>query len=94
MPSISEPFGIAPLEAMLHDVPVIISNQSGVSEILNNVLKVDFWDTRELANKIISVLSYPALSDELVSSSRESLRTIHWEDTAKKIISVYNQSIQ
>jgi glycogen(starch) synthase len=56
MPSVSEPFGIAPLEAMSHDVPVIISKQSGVSEVLTHALKVDFWDINEMANKIIAVL--------------------------------------
>ncbi|MFB3925767.1 MAG: glycosyltransferase family 4 protein [Syntrophales bacterium] len=90
MPSVSEPFGISPLEAMLHDVPVIISKQSGVAEILRNVLKVDFWDIIELANKIIAVLSYPALSREMVERSRDALRTIHWENAAGKIISVYH----
>jgi len=89
MPSVSEPFGIAPLEAMLRDVPVIISKQSGVSEILRNVLKVDFWDVRELANKIVSVLRYPALSREMVERSREALRRIHWENAAEKIMTVY-----
>ncbi len=56
MPSVSEPFGIAPLEAMSHDVPVIISKQSGVAEVLDHALKVDFWDTDDLANKILAVL--------------------------------------
>src|ERR1041384_8017598 len=65
MPSVSEPFGIAPLEAMSHDVPVIISKQSGVSELLNHVLKVDFWDTDEMANKIIAVLRHRPLASTL-----------------------------
>lgn len=94
MPSVSEPFGISPLEAMLRDVPVIISKQSGVSEILRNVLKVDFWDTRALADKIISVLKRPALSAEMVMRSRESLRKIHWEGAAEKIMGVYNLLIR
>ncbi|GAI04335.1 unnamed protein product, partial [marine sediment metagenome] len=59
MPSVSEPFGIAPLEALDNDVPVIISKQSGVSEVLTHALKVDFWDVDEIANKIIAVLKYP-----------------------------------
>ncbi len=94
MPSVSEPFGISPLEAMLRDVPVIISKQSGVSEILRNVLKVDFWDVRELANKMISVLKHPALSREMVIRSRESLCTIHWDDAAGKILSVYEKLVR
>ena len=65
MPSVSEPFGISPLEAMLYDVPVIISRQSGVAEILKHALKVDFWDVREIAGKIIAVLKYPVLAGEM-----------------------------
>jgi len=89
MPSVSEPFGISPLEAMLYDVPVIISKQSGVSEILHHVLKVDFWDVKEMANKIIAILKYPALSAEIVERSREEVKNIRWENTAEKISSVY-----
>jgi glycosyltransferase involved in cell wall biosynthesis len=65
MPSVSEPFGIAPLEALNNDVPVIISKQSGVSEVLTHALKVDFWDVDEIANKIIAVLKYPPLGTTL-----------------------------
>ncbi|MHC4436967.1 MAG: glycosyltransferase, partial [Planctomycetota bacterium] len=61
MPSVSEPFGIAPLEALDNDVPVIISKQSGVSEVLMHALKVDFWDVNEIANKVVAVLKYPPL---------------------------------
>ena len=89
MPSVSEPFGISPLEAMVYDVPVIISKQSGVSEILHHALKVDFWDVSEMANKIIAVLKHPILSAEMVERSREALKNIHWEKAAKKIASVY-----
>ncbi len=65
MPSVSEPFGIAPLEAIRHDVPVIISKQSGVAEVLTHALKVDFWDVDDIANKIIAVLRHPPLSSTL-----------------------------
>jgi glycosyltransferase involved in cell wall biosynthesis len=61
MPSVSEPFGIAPLEALNNDVPVLISKQSGVAEVLTHALKVDFWDIKEMANKILAVLRYPPL---------------------------------
>jgi len=91
MPSVSEPFGISPLEAMLYDVPVIISKQSGVAEILHHALKVDFWEVQELAGKIISILKHPALSRELVERSREEIRNIHWDNAAMKIIDVYNK---
>jgi glycogen(starch) synthase len=65
MPSVSEPFGIAPLEAIQRDTPVIISKQSGVSEVLSHALKVDFWDMDDMANKIVAVLKYPPLSQTL-----------------------------
>lgn len=89
MPSVSEPFGISPLEAMLLDVPVIISKQSGVAEVLPHAMKVDFWDVDELANKIIAVLKYPPLTGELVERAREDLKGILWEKAAAKIIAVY-----
>jgi glycogen(starch) synthase len=91
MPSVSEPFGISPLEAMIYDVPVIISRQSGVSEILHHALKVDFWDVNEIANKIIAILRYPNLVAEMVERSREELRKIRWEHAAEKITAVYSR---
>ncbi len=89
MPSVSEPFGISPLEAMMCDVPVIISRQSGVAEILKGAMKVDFWDVNEMANKIIAVLKYPVLAAEIVARSQEDLRTIHWDNAAARIVEVY-----
>ncbi len=90
MPSVSEPFGIAPLEAACRDVPVIISRQSGVSEVLNHALKVDYWDVQELADKIIATLLYPALTREMRERCREEARNISWVRTAEKIHSVYS----
>lgn len=89
MPSVSEPFGISPLEAMLYDVPVIISRQSGVSEILRHALKVNFWDIEELADKMIAALKYPSLTKELTKGSRQELGTIHWKNAAKKVAEIY-----
>lgn len=89
MPSVSEPFGIAPLEAMVYDVPVLISRQSGVSEVVRNALKVDFWDVREMANKICAVLTYPLLAAEMVKNCREELKTIRWEKAAERLNAVY-----
>lgn len=89
MPSVSEPFGIAPLEAMAYDVPVIISRQSGVSEVVRNALKVDFWDTRELANKICAVLAYPRLAEEVVKNCREELKAVRWENAADQLNALY-----
>ncbi len=90
MPSVSEPFGLAPLEAMMYDVPVIISRQSGVSEVLMHALKVDFWDVDDMANKMIAVLKYPPLAGELVERAREELKNLRWEKAAQKILEVYN----
>ena len=89
MPSVSEPFGISPLEAMLYDVPVIISRQSGVSEILRHALKVDFWDVRETADKIIAVLRHPALARVMTTKALDEIRRIRWENVAERIESVY-----
>jgi glycosyltransferase involved in cell wall biosynthesis len=89
MPSVSEPFGISPLEAMIYDVPVIISRQSGVSEILRHALKVNFWDIDELADKMIAALKYPSLIEELKKGSRQELDSIHWKTAAEKVYQVY-----
>ncbi len=89
MPSVSEPFGISALEAILCDVPVIISRQSGVCEVLHHALKAEFWDVDELAGKIMAVLKHPALATELVEKSKEELRHIRWERAAESILAVY-----
>jgi len=91
MPSVSEPFGIAPLEAMLYDVPVIISRQSGVSEVLHHALKVDFWDVDDLAGKICAALTYDALTREMVERSRDELRALTWGRAAREIEEVYEK---
>ena len=94
MPSVSEPFGIAPLEAMNHDVPVIISKQSGVSEVLNHVLKVDFWDTDEIANKIIAVLRHPPLAAMLRQHGAYEVQKLSWADAARQCLEVYEHAIE
>jgi glycogen(starch) synthase len=93
MPSVSEPFGIAPLEALNHDVPVIISKQSGVSEVLTHALKVDFWDTNEIANKIIAVLKYPPLQETLANHGNYEVRKLRWKDAAQKCINIYQDML-
>jgi len=93
MPSVSEPFGISPLEAMLCDVPVIISRQSGVAEILKHALKVDFWDVRQIAGKIIAVLRHPVLAGEMAQGAQEELRKIRWETAADRIAEVYQNAV-
>ena len=94
MPSVSEPFGISPLEAMLYDVPVIISRQSGVSELLKHALKVDFWNVQEIASRIIAVLKYPALAEEMAEKAREELRKIRWETAAERIAEIYRETVK
>jgi glycosyltransferase involved in cell wall biosynthesis len=94
MPSVSEPFGIAPLEAMLYDVPVLLSRQSGVTEVLRNALKVDFWDVQEMASQIVAVLQHPRLAAEVVKNCREELKAIRWEKAAEAVINVYRAAAQ
>jgi len=91
MPSVSEPFGIAPLEALNHDVPVLISKQSGVSEVLTHVLKVDFWDVVEMANKIVAVLKYPPLQMTLREHGSFEVRRLRWSDAARRCMEIYEQ---
>ncbi|MDZ4164335.1 MAG: glycosyltransferase family 4 protein [Smithellaceae bacterium] len=91
MPSVSEPFGISPLEAMSYDVPVIISRQSGVSELINHALKVDFWNIEEIADRIIAVLRHPVLANELMEKGREELKKIRWSRAAERIAVVYRE---
>jgi glycogen(starch) synthase len=93
MPSVSEPFGITPLEALGNDVPVIISKQSGVSEVLRHALKVDFWDVDEIANKIIAVLKYPPLWITLRSHGNFEVRKLRWKDTAAKCVKIYEDML-
>jgi glycosyltransferase involved in cell wall biosynthesis len=94
MPSVSEPFGIAPLEAIDAGVPVIISKQSGVSEVLTHVLKVDFWDTDEMANKIVAVLRHPPLSATLRHHGSFELRRLTWEGAAQKCVESYRRAAE
>ena len=93
MPSVSEPFGIAPLEALDNDVPVIISKQSGVSEVLVHALKVDFWDVNEIANKIVAVLKYPPLQMTLRSHGNFEVRRLRWKDAAAKCGKIYEEML-
>ena len=93
MPSVSEPFGIAPLEAMRNDVPVIISKQSGVSEVLTHALKVDFWDIDEMANKIVAVLRHPPLGQTLREHGAFELRRLTWDGAAQKCVQAYGKAM-
>jgi glycosyltransferase involved in cell wall biosynthesis len=91
MPSVSEPFGIVPLEAMDRGVPVIVSRQSGSSELLRSALKADFWDVEDLASKIVSVLRYRALAAELQEAGREEAGQLDWNWVAERTETVYRE---
>jgi glycosyltransferase involved in cell wall biosynthesis len=93
MPSVSEPFGITPLESLKNNTPVLISKTSGVSEVLPNALKVDFWDTKEMTNKIVSVLNYNNLHSTLVENGQEDVKRLTWVSAAKKTKNVYESVI-
>ncbi len=94
MPSVSEPFGIAALEAISHDVPVILSKTSGASEVLTHALKVDFWDTNEIANKIVAVLKHPPLSSTLREQADFEVRQLTWDGAAEKCAQTYRRAVE
>ena len=90
MPSVAEPFGLVALESMLAKVPTIISKQSGASEVLAHALKVDFWDVRELANKILAIFMHKPLSNMLAREGQCEVQKQTWDATAEKCITIYN----
>jgi len=94
MPSVSEPFGISPLEAMMTDVPVIISKQSGVAEILTHAIKIDFWDINAMADAIYGILKYPALSAMFRKYGREEVDNLQWKYSAALVLEVYSSALQ
>lgn len=91
MPSVSEPFGLVPLEAIQQGTPALVSKQSGVSEVLTHVLKVDFWDVEEMANKIVATLRYEPMHRQLVTESQRELHRITWKSAAQKVIALYHR---
>jgi glycogen(starch) synthase len=93
MSSISEPFGLTVLEAMKNRTPVIVSKQSGVTEVVKNCLTVDFWDQNEMTNKILSVLHYPGLHESLSTEGYNEVRGFSWDSTAKKCMEVYDRAL-
>ncbi len=94
MPSVSEPFGISPLEAMRSNVPVIISKQSGVAEILDYAVKVDYWDVDAMADAIYGLVTYPALGKMFAQKGLEEVTGLKWSNAAKKIKTVYEAAIE
>lgn len=93
MPSVSEPFGISPLEAMQSNVPVIISRQSGVSEILKHAIKIDFWDIEGMADAIYGILNYQGLSKYFIKNGKTEVDNLKWENTAAKVREIYYSMI-
>jgi len=89
MPSVSEPFGLTPLEAIGYGTPALVSKQSGISEVLNNCLKVDFWDIDEMANQIAAVMLSDQLRNELWQNSYNEFRHFSWDKASEKIIDLY-----
>ena len=94
MPSVSEPFGISPLEAMKSNVPVIISKQSGVAEVLKYAIKTDFWDIDAMADAIYGLLKYPALPEFSASKGMDEVNSLKWENAALKLKGIYSEVIK
>jgi glycosyltransferase involved in cell wall biosynthesis len=93
MPSVSEPFGISPLEAMRSNVPVVISKQSGVAEVLNHVMKVDFWDVDAMADAIYGLLHYESLNTMFLNHGTEEVNNLKWESAARKVADIYESLV-
>jgi len=91
MPSVSEPFGITPLESLINGTPVLISKQSGVSEVVSHALKVDFWDVDEMASKIVCALSYSSLGSCLRDNGKKEVREITWDRAAERCNNIYEK---
>lgn len=93
LPSVSEPFGLTPLEAIGYGTPILISKQSGVSEIVNNCLKVDHWDIDGMANSILAVTQNDVLRDELWHNAYREYERMSWDNASKKIMDLYDQQV-
>lgn len=89
MPSVSEPFGLTPLEAIGYGTPALVSKQSGVSEVLTNCLKVDFWDVESMANQITAVVQNDSLRDELHTNSLKEYERLSWNKAADRLLELY-----
>ncbi len=94
MPSISEPFGITPLEAMRNNTPCLISKQSGVSEVIQHCLKADFWDIEKMADQIISILKYQEGYQHLKENATREVKKFSWDTPAKKCLNLYKKWVK
>jgi glycosyltransferase involved in cell wall biosynthesis len=93
MPSVAEPFGLTALESLLCGTPVLISKTSGVSEVLKNALKTDFWDVDDMADKTLSVLEHKSLRHELAENGKREASLCNWNSAAEKCVNIYNQLV-
>ena len=91
LPSVSEPFGIAPLEAVRAGVPVLVSSQSGVAEVLPSAPRFDPWDVEDLARRILSLLADRNLRRRVVARTRRDAAKLHWDAQAAKVRAVYRE---
>lgn len=93
MPSVSEPYGLTPLESVKNGTPTIISYQSGISEVFNNTLKCDFWDINKLTDKVVGILRYNALRSDLLENAVAEVRKMGWDTPAIKCNHIFNEAI-
>lgn len=94
MPSVSEPFGLVPLEALQHGTASLVSKQSGVAEVLTHVLKVDFWDIDEMANQILASLRYPVMREQIKNEGKKELKNMSWNQAADKVHKLYKNLVE
>jgi glycosyltransferase involved in cell wall biosynthesis len=94
MPSVSEPFGISPLEALMSNIPIVISKQSGVAEVLKHAIKVDFWDIDAMANAIYGILHYPGINKMFQKYSKDEVDQLKWDNSAYEVKQLYETLLQ
>ena len=93
MPSVSEPFGLVALESMKNNTPILISKQSGASEVIKNALKTNFWDVDEMANKIVNTLKYDSLYQDLKENSYKEAQKFNLIEPARKTLDIYHEAV-
>ncbi len=91
VPSVSEPFGLTVLEAVEHGVPVVVSHNAGAKEVVSNSLKVDFWDTKQMAEYVMAVSKHPVLQKVLAQKAHRETRGLNWHDQAGKVHEIYEE---
>ena len=93
LPSVSEPFGLVALESLMLKTPILVSKQTGVGEVIQNVLKTDFWDIDDMADKILACLTYQGLGVTLQEESFKEMDKLSWEKSAQKCLDIYNELV-